>query len=539
MRARTVVSDAVVIGAGPNGLVAANVLAGHGWEVTVLEADAVAGGGVRSSEFVEPGFVSDHCSAFYPLSVASPAMRSLSLEDYGLRWRHAPLVLAHPTADDGSAVLSRDGDATARSLDASAAGDGNEWHALMDRWVRYEPSLVDALLTPFPPVRASVGLARKAGSLDELIELARLGVLPVRRLGQEQFRGARAARLLAGLALHADLFPESALGGFFGWLLACLGQRVGFPMPQGGAGALTDALVTRLEAHGGTVRCNARVTRIVVRRGAAVAVELADGTVVDAPRAVIADTDAMALYTQLVPDEALPAGFRSKLSRFSWDHATVKVDWTLDGPIPWSSESARQAGTVHVAADVDELTCSASSLARGRIPRDPFLIVGQPHLADETRQPPGMATPWAYTHVPRLARGDDGDGSVRGEWDQHDVEVFSERIEDRIEALAPGFRQLVRRRHVSTPDSFEAHDTNMSRGSINLGTSELYQQLVFRPVPGLARAETPVPRLYLGSASAHPGGGVHGACGANAARAALTRDRIRRARRVFGFGAAS
>ncbi len=223
---------AVVIGAGPNGLVAANVLADHGWSVTVLEAQAAPGGGVRSSEFVEPGFVNDHCSVFYPLSAVSPAIRSLSLEDHGLHWRHAPLVLAHPTLDDDSVVLSRDGDETAHSLDTCAPGDGDVWRALVDRWVRYEPSLVDALLTPFPPIRASIGLARKGGSLGELLELARLGVLPVRRLGQERFRGARAARLLAGLALHADLFPESTLGGFFGWLLACLGQRVGFPVPR-------------------------------------------------------------------------------------------------------------------------------------------------------------------------------------------------------------------------------------------------------------------------------------------------------------------
>lgn len=532
-------SAAVVIGAGPNGLVAANVLADHGWAVTVLEAQAAPGGGVRSSEFVEPGFVNDHCSAFYPLSAVSPAMRSLSLEDHGLHWRHAPLVLAHPTLDDDSVVLSRDGEETAHSLDACAPGDGDVWRALVDGWVRYEPSLVDALLTPFPPIRASIGLARKGGSLGELIELAHLSVLPARRLGQDRFRGARAARLLAGLALHADLFPESTLGGFFGWLLACLGQRVGFPVPEGGASAISSALVARLEERGGSVLCNARVAAIVVRKGAAVAVELADGTIVDAPRAVIADTDAVALYTRLIPDEVLASEFLDKVTRFSWDHATVKVDWTLDRPIPWSSDAARRAGTVHVAADVDELTCSASSLARGRIPRDPFVIVGQPHLADESRQPPGMATPWAYTHVPRQVRGDDGDGgsAICGDWGAQDVENFCQRIEARIEALAPGFRHLVRQRHVLTPPAFEAHDENMSLGSINLGTSELHQQLIFRPVPGLARAETPVRRLYLGSASAHPGGGVHGACGANAARAALAHDRLRRARRVFGLRA--
>ncbi len=530
-------TDALVIGAGPNGLVAANLLADCGWDVTVLEAQPVAGGGVQSSEFVERGFVSDHCSAFYPLTVASPAMTSLRLEEYGLRWRHAPLVLAHPTEDDGPAVLSRDVDETAESLDANDAGDGDEWRALIELWSRYQPSLVDALLTPFPPVRAGLGLVRRAGSLDDVIELARMGVLPVRRLGQEHFEGSRGRRLLAGLALHADLFPESALGGFFGWLLAGLGQHVGFPVPEGGAAALTDALVKRLKARGGRVVCDARAVRVVVTQGAAVAVELADGSIADATRAIIADTDAVTLYTRLLREHDLGPRFRAKLGRFSWDHATVKIDWTLDAAIPWSSEASARAGNVHVANDVDELTRSAASLSCGSIPRDPFLIVGQPHVADATRQPPGTATPWAYTHVPRSVRGDDGSaegtGRIRGVWDAADVENFAQRVEARIEALAPGFQRLIRRRHVTTPQSFEAHDANMSRGSINLGTAELYQQLVFRPVPGLGRAETPVARLYLGSASAHPGGGVHGACGANAAHAALAHDRFRRARRVF------
>ena len=523
-------SDVVVIGAGPNGLVAANILADHGWEVTVLEAQAVPGGGVRSSELIEPGFTNDHCSAFYPLSAASPALRSLRLEEYGLRWTHAPLVVAHPTRGDGCVVLSREIAETVRSFDASGAGDGEVWQELMEQWCRYRPSLINALLTPFPPVRSLLGAARRSGSIDELMELARLGVVPVRRLGEERFAGGGARRLLAGLALHADLLPESSLSGFFGWLLACLGQTVGFPVPEGGAGEITSALVRRLTARGGVVVCNTNATRVVVRNNRAVAVEVADGSVFEARGAVVADTDAVSLYTQLLDREVLPATFLNRVSRFRWDHATVKVDWTLDGPIPWATASAGRAGTVHVAEGVDELTCAASSLARGNVPRDPFLIVGQPHLADASRQPPGRATPWAYTHVPRAVRGDDGDGAITGAWDEHDVEVMTDRIERRIEVLAPGFRALIRGRHVYTPFTFETEDQNMSRGSLSLGTGELYQQLVFRPVPGLARSETPVRGLYLGSASAHPGGGVHGACGANAARAALVHDRVRRIR---------
>ncbi len=518
--------DALVIGSGPNGLTAANLLADRGWSVAVFEAADTPGGAVRSAELVEPGFVNDVCSAFYPLSAGSEGITDLHLEDHGLRWRHAPAVLAHPTLDGSCPVLYRDLDATAASLDSTHPGDGDAWRALYERWAVRERAILDAIMSPFPPVRGALRLGASMPP-SELVRFARFMLLPVRRLGEEEFGGEAARRLLTGAALHADLAPESNLSGFYGWMFACLGQSFGFPVPEGGAGSLSGALVHRLESKGGTVTCGAPVTEVVVRGGRAEGVVLGDGTEVHADRAVLADVNAPMLYGQLVAAGHLPASLLADLDRFQWDDATFKVDWTLDGPIPWTAEEARGAGTVHVAEGVDALTVVASELARSLVPAAPFLLVGQMGVADPTRQPAGTETAWAYTHVPRRPKGDAG-GEVAGRWDDDDVARFVDRIEVQMEALAPGFRDLIRGRHVLTPQGFEAENPNLSMGAVNGGTAQLHQQLVFRPVPGLGRAETPVAGLYLASNSAHPGGGVHGACGAAAARAALAGHRRRR-----------
>ncbi|MCU1499847.1 MAG: crtI [Acidimicrobiales bacterium] len=524
--------DAIVIGAGPNGLVAANHLADHGWRVVVLEASSTPGGAVRSAELIEPGYVHDLCSAFYPLAARSRALLDLSLEDHGLRWLHAPTVLAHPAADGSCPVLSRDLDVTAASLDADRVGDGDAWRRLYRRWIDLEPDLLDTFLSPMPPVRGSARLVRRLG-VRELARFARFALLPVRRLGEEEFAGESARRLLAGAALHADMAPEAALSGFLGWLLCSLGQGDGFPVPEGGAQSVTAALVRRLEGLGGAVVCDAPVGRVVVEGGRARGVELVDGSPVVARRAVLADVNAPMLYRRLVAAEHLPSSVLADVDRFHWDDGTFKVDWTLDGPIPWSAEPARRAGTVHITEGVDALTVSTSELARGLVPADPFLLVGQQSMTDPTRQPAGRETAWAYTHVPRHVRGDAG-GEVVGDWGPSDVARFTERIEARIEALAPGFGALVRGRHVLSPTAFEEENPNLDHGAINGGTAQLHQQLVFRPTPGSGRATTPVKGLFLASASAHPGGGLHGAPGRNAARAAVAADRFRVAAVVIG-----
>lgn len=500
--------DAVVIGAGPNGLVAANLLADEGWSVEVLEAQERPGGAVKSSE-LEPGYVTDDFSSFYPLAAASPAFRSLELERYGLRWAHGPFALAHPAADGSCAVLSRTLDETARSLDGFAAGDGEAWRELFALWERVGDQVLRGLFTPFPPVRAGARLALRLRR--DLPEFGRFALLSVRRLGDERFAGEGGRRLLAGNAMHTDLLPESSLGGFFGWLLSCLGQTAGYPCVESGSSRLTDALVRRLEARGGRVTCRARVSEIVVRRGRAVAVRTAAGEV-GAGRAVLADVHAVPLYLELLPREQVPGRVLRAIERFEHDPATFKVDWTLDGPIPWTSVPARSAPVVHVAESVDELSVTQSELARGLTPSTPFLVMGQYSMADPTRMPDGKEVAWAYTHLPQMA--DPGD--------------LAERMEERIEALAPGFRGLIRQRRVWTPTDLEAADENLRGGALGGGTSQLHQQLVFRPIPGLGRPETHVQGLYLCSSSAHPGGGVHGAPGAIAAQAALRKLRLPR-----------
>ncbi len=502
--------DAVVIGSGPNGLVAANALADAGWDVLLVEAQERLGGAVASAEVTVPGFTTDLFSAFYPLAAASPVIRDLDLAGHGLRWVHAPEVLAHPLPDGSCAVLSRDPARTAANLDTFAPGDGDAWTAMVAQWNRVRDRLLDALFTPFPPVRSVAGLLRRVGPAGAL-DLARLAALPVQRLAQESFAGAGGALLLSGNALHADIPPIAAGSGLFGWLMSMLAQDVGFPVPQGGAGRLADALVTRLVAAGGATRSGLPVTSIRIAGGRAVGVECADGTRIAVRRAVLADVSAPALYRELVDARHLPPALLNRLDHFQWDHATLKVNWALRSPIPWRAGGARGAGTVHLGTDADGMVQFAADLAVGRMPERPFLLLGQMSTADPTRSPAGTESAWAYTHVPRHATT---------EYLRRQVD----RLTDTIERFAPGFGELVLDRAVQFPADLESADTNLVGGAINGGTAAIHQQLVFRPVPGIGRPETPIPGLYLASAATHPGGGVHGACGWNAARTALATD---------------
>ncbi|MEU6641779.1 NAD(P)/FAD-dependent oxidoreductase [Saccharomonospora sp. NPDC046836] len=504
-------ADAVVIGAGPNGLVAANLLADAGWDVLVLEATAQPGGAVQTAELIEPGFHHDRFSAFYPMAAVSPIIAGLGLDEYGLRWRHAPAVLAHILPDDRCAVVSRSLEHTMASLARFQPGDGDAWAAEVAAWSRIREPFLRALFTPFPPVRSGARLLRTLGAADAL-RFARMVTMPASALGRERFGGDGARLLLAGNGLHTDLGPGHAGSAVFGWLLCMLAQDVGFPVPQGGAGRLSGALVRRLEARGGRIACGRAVTKVLTARGAAVGVVDDSGALVRARRAVLADVPAPALYLRLVGAEALPARLVADARRFTWDDATVKVDWALSAPIPWRNPEASAAGTIHLDLDLAGLSRYSADLAAGRVPEQPFLIMGQMSTADSSRSPAGTETAWAYTHVPR------GDT-----WDGDRLRRYADHLEGTIERHAPGFTTRIRGRFLQGPRELEGSNPSLVEGAVNGGSAVIHQQLVFRPTPGLGRSDTPIDRLFLASASAHPGGAVHGGPGANAARAALAR----------------
>jgi phytoene dehydrogenase-like protein len=504
--------DAVIVGAGHNGLVAGILLADAGWDVTVLEDQQRAGGAVFSDRSLHPDFVTDWFSAFYPLGVASPVLSALDLQRCGLEWSHAPAVLAHVLPDDRCAVLYRDIERTQTSLDRFAPGDGAVWGQLTEQFAQLSDPLVRALLTPFPPVRAAVRLARTLGT-GGLLRFTRFAVQSVRAAGEERFQGEGARLLLAGNAMHTDLPPEGASGAMYGYLLAMLGQTVGFPVPVGGSGALVDALVARLHAAGGKLRLGVPVEAVEVAHGAVSGVRTADGERI-ATHTVLADVSAPALYERLLPAAALPARLLDDVRRFDWDSSTLKVDWALSGPIPWTADDARGAGTVHLGVDLDGMTRYAAALAVREVPRQPFLVLGQMTTSDASRSPVGTESAWAYTHLPRGVQ-----------FRASSMARHVERVEAAVEARAPGFRNAIEARRVMSPADLQAANANLDGGALGGGTSSISQQLIFRPIPGLGRAETPIDGLYLASASAHPGGGVHGAPGANAARAALSRAR--------------
>ncbi|SES49577.1 Phytoene dehydrogenase-related protein [Pedococcus cremeus] len=529
------VSDAVVIGSGPNGLVAANLLADQGWDVTVLEAQQTAGGAVRSASDVHDGFIHDTFSSFYPLGVASPAIRGLQLERHGLEWVNAPAVAGTPFMSGEWAVMHRTPEETAAALDALAPGDGQAWLDVCAGWQKIGDSVVAALLDPFPPVRSGARVAAKlpgAGGID----FVRMMLSPLQSMAGQRFKGNGAQMLLAGNAAHADIPMDAPGSTIMAWLLAMIGQHLGYPVPKGGAGMFSGAMVRRFTSEGGDLRVGHHARRVLVRDGRATGVETDDGQVFTARRAVLADVSAPALYGGLVPTEELPSRLLRRMKRFEWDPGTVKVDFALSGPVPWATTPDAAPGTVHIAESIDEIRQNGAHLAAGAVPATPFLLCGQMAVADPSRAPQGGESLWLYTHVPHHTTSDAGDGTITGRWDRDDTERMADRMQARVEAYAPGFGDRVLSRRVLGPRELEGRDENLVGGSVNGGTAGLHQQLIFRPVPGLGRPETPVKGLYLASASAHPGGGVHGACGSNAARAALAHDRVRAARSLMATG---
>jgi len=466
--------DAVVVGAGPNGLAAAIVLAKAGRSVLVREANSTPGGGVRSAELTLPGFVHDVCSAIHPLGLASPLFKRLPLADHGLEWVHPPIPLAHPF-DDGSAALLH------RSTAATAAGlgrDGAAWRRLMDPFVSRFERLAPDLLAPLRPPRNPLMLAR----------FGMLAVLPNAVMARLAFREARARALFTGLSAHATLPLTHPPSAAFGLVLGITGHAVGWPMPRGGARRITDALVSYLRSLGGEIETDAPVE-----------------SVDDLPphRAVLLDLTPRQVLRVAGPH--LTAEYRKELDAFQYGLGTFKVDWALDGPIPWRSPDAARAGTVHLGGTIEEMEAARAAEWEGRPAERPLVLLSQPTRFDPSRAPEGKHIAWAYTHLPNGSTVD-----------------MTARIEAQVERFAPGFRDRIIGRHVMGPADFERHNPNLVGGDINGGEATL-RQLFFRPALRPVPYATSAPDIFICSSSTPPGGGVHGMCGFHAARTALRR----------------
>jgi len=498
--------DAVVIGGGPNGLAAAITLAQHGRGVLLVESAPRLGGAVATEELTLPGFRHDVFSSVYPAGIASPVFAAMELERYGLRWIQPELAMAHPLPGGRAAVLARDVEETVASLDALAPGDGARWHALVAPYLRHFGAVRDTMLGGFPPLTGAAKLL--AGlRLGGTLEFARLLLSSAEGLAGELFHGEGAAWLF-GAALHGDAPLNGAGSAISGVYLNLLGHAVGWPSPEGGAIRLADALAAKFAALGGTVRCGVAAAAIEAAYGRVSGVALADGSRVQAP-IVICDTTPHALLR--LAGHALPDSYADRLLRFRYGPPTLKLDWALDGPIPWQAPEVRRAGTVHVGGTAQQIRGALSAVAAGTLPDAPVLLLGQQSVADPTRAPAGKHTAWAYTHVPADV----------------DHQAGGEVIEAHVERFAPGFRDRILARHVLGPADLERRDSNLVRGDVGGGSYAL-DQLVFRPVPSLDPYATPLAGLHLGSASAFPGGAVHGVPGYAAARSALRGARLRR-----------
>lgn len=470
---RTASLDAIVVGGGPNGLAAAIELARAGRSVRIYEAGQTVGGGTRSAELTLPGFVHDVCSAVHPLALASPFFRSLDLARHGLEWVHPEAPLAHALEPGRSVVLERDLAAAADAL----GRDGAAWTRLMGPLVHEWERLVPLLLAPIvrPPRHPLL--------------LARFGIRalpPATLLGRLAFRDEPARALFAGMAAHSMVRLERPLTASFGLVLATLAHAVGWPVARGGSGQVAAALEAEARSLGVEIVTGHRVASLADLPGA---------------RATLLDLTPRQILD--VAGDRLPSRYRRQLEQFRYGPGVFKIDWALDGLIPWKDPATFRAGTVHVGGTMGEVAESENAVGRSRTSDRPFVLLVQPSIADPSRAPAGKHVAWAYCHVPN--------GSTRD---------MTAAIEGQVERFAPGFRDQILARRTHDAGAMEAYNANYVGGDINGGIQDL-RQLFFRPVVRSNPYTTPNRGIFLCSSSTPPGGGVHGMSGWHAARAAL------------------
>jgi phytoene dehydrogenase-like protein len=511
--------DAVVVGSGPNALVAATMLGRAGWRVLVLERSAVPGGAVHSAELTVPGYIHDTYSAFYGMLHASPVFHQMEL-DRRVQWAQFPVPVAAAAAPQDVARCLLDGRATADELAGRSPADADAWLELCRWWDRVGKRFLDLMLAPIPAPGPTARFLAATGRRD-LPAVAKMMVEPMDALARHRFATPAGQVLLAAGASHTDVGVDHPGSVPAALLLAMVAQTVGMPVPVGGAGRLAEAMAGAVTDAGGRIRTRTEVTRVAVENGRAVGVETGDGGAVSARRAVLADTGPAALFSRLVDPSALPARYLDGLRQFRYGTGVFKLDLALDGPVPWLAPGLAQCGVVHLTGDLDNMADAAFSARRGRLPVSPLLIVGQQSAADPSRAPAGGHTLWIETHVPPVA-------AEAGTWRGAATERFRQRALDRLESHAPGLQSRIVGSAVRTPTDLEAENPNLVGGDLGSGSGALDQQLIFRPVPGWFRYATPVRGLYLCSASAHPGGGVHGMVGHNCARRVLADARKRR-----------
>jgi len=468
--------DFVVVGSGPNGLVAGITLAEAGAAVLLIEAAEVAGGGCRSAPLTLPGFTHDICSAVHPTGALSPAFRQIGLEQLGVQFVWSEIPLAHPLPDGDAAVLDRSLPATAARL----GRDGQAWERLMAPFA--SQSFLQAILKPL------------WFGLESPVLKARFGLKAVRscdRLGRSCFRESRARALFGGCAAHSTLALDRAGTASFGVVLAVAGHVIGWPLVRGGSQQIVAGLLRRFSELGGQVELGKRITA---------------WDQLPSCRAVLFDLNPHQIAG--ICARVLPPGYLKRLSRFRRGPGVFKVDWALSGPIPWLNSQCARAATVHVGGPYEEVFQAEAEVGSGIAPAKPFVLLVQASQFDPSRSPAGQHVGWAYCHVPNGCRED-----------------MTERIERQIDRFAPGFRDLILARHTISPMQVESHNPSMMGGDISGGANDL-MQFLFRPMLRWNPYATPNPHVYICSSSTPPGGGVHGMCGRLAAQAALKRSRI-------------